>query len=232
MKDKEFKYKQYLKWDKRMEEIFQILKEIPYVKLDKPFQNGWVVSIKLRPDVANRKDVAEILQVISIGYQEEYITKSLEEVKMVRQGKKSYSFFKRKKRENKSLIPPKKRLTEKQFNELSDNLKSYFYLDTFSYAHTKHQLKVYYINIPEYWLELKARQNMITHTRKKGGELEQEYDYLDKKCREYWLLSTGGYGKSYPMSKARTKTRSDIKKFMKGEIDDLYNDRTPLEYEY
>jgi len=232
MKDKELRYKQYLKWNKRMDEISKILKEIPYVKLEKPFQDGWVVSIKLRHDVAKRKEAAEIMKAISIGYNDEYVTKSLEQVKMIRQGKKYYSFFKRKKRENKSLIPPKKRLSEKEYNELDENLKSYFCMDSFSYAYTKYQLKVYYINIPEYWIELKARQNMITHTRNKGGELEQEYDYLDKKCEEYWRLSTGGYGKSYPRSKARTQTKNDIKKFLKGEIEDLYNSKIPLEYEF
>lgn len=40
------------------------------------------------------------------------------------------------------------------------------------------------------------------------------------------------FGKSFPRSKGRTKKRDDIRKFMNGDKDDLFNEKIPKDYEY
>ena len=226
------KYKEFLKMRKRMEDIRKILNKIPLVPLPEPIRKGWVVTIRLRDDIARRKDAAEILQLIDIGYQKEYITQSEKEVKIIRTGKKSYSYTKDKKRVTKDLVPQRKRIDQKTFDTLTEKQKTYFDYDPTDHAFKKYGRKYYSLYIPDFWMTLKVRPNYVTHFRKRGGALEKEYEFLHDKVDLYWLTATGGYRKSYPKGKDRTKTRAEIRKVIKGESDDIAVERVPLEYKY
>jgi len=223
--------KEYLKMEKRYHEIWGEISKLPLITLQEPVQKGWEITQKLRDDIAKRKEASEILEAIKIGYYPTRYTNSEEEVKLIRRGKKEYTKTIDKKRVHISLRLGKRTVLEKEYDALPDKIKKYFYLDTLHEAYTKYGRRYYHIYIPGYYLVLKAKPNMLTHYRSKGGELEKEYDFLRDSLQEYWMKKWG-YHKQFPKSKERAKTRDTIKKFLKGEIDDIAIERTSLEYRY
>jgi len=225
------KYKEYLRMEKELSDLREKLYKLPLIPLPEPYQKGWLITIKLRDDIANRKDANDILKAIEIGYYKERFTNSVDEVKSVRAGKKSYSKIVKKKRITTELVPSFRYINEKKYIELPDNIRKYFYLDVFNESYKKYGHKLYQIKIPYYYITLRVKPNMITHTRQKGGELEERYEFLKHKLEEFWREKYN-YSKTYPRSKQRTETRDDIRKFIKGEVEDIYIKKIPLEYKH
>lgn len=229
----DIEYKEYLAWEKRRDKLYKILQTMPYKKLDKPFQKGWVVTQHLREDVAKRKDASLLNKLIQVGF---YPFKKIikeKEVKIIRSGKKSYTYTNNKQKYHVDLSPDRKTLSEKEYKELPETLQKHFWLDRFSDAYRLWNRKYYNIEyFPEYYTVLKARPNMITHYRDKGGELEQEYEYLQDKIRQYWIEHGDHYWGSHPKHNGRAKTRDTIRKFINGEIDDIYNEKIDKDYDY
>jgi len=225
------KYKEYLRMEKELDDLREKLYKLPLIPLSEPYQKGWLITIKLRDDIANRKDANDILKAIEIGYYKERFTNSIEEVKAVRAGKKSYSKIVKKKRIAIELVPSIKYINEKTYIELPDKIRKYFYLDVFNESYKKYGYKLYQIKIPYYYITLKVKPNMITHTRQKGGELEERYEFLKYKLEGFWREKYN-YSKSYPRTKQRAETRDDIRKFIKGEVEDIYIKKVPLEYKH
>lgn len=225
------KYKEYLKMEDELSKLREQIYKLPLVPLKEPYQRGWMIYIKLREDISNRKDAGDIKNAIEIGYYESKFTNSVEEVKAVRAGKKSYTKIIKKKRFSVELTPSRKMLSEKKYNDLPEKVKKYFVLDIFNDSYKKYGTKLYHTTLPYYYITLKVKPNMITHQRQKGGELEERYAFLEAKLQDFWREKYN-YSKQYPRSKQRTETRDDIKKFIKGEVEDIYIKKAPLEYKY
>lgn len=225
-------YKEYLAMEKRLNVLLLEINKLPLIPLKKPIQKGWIVIQRLREDIAKRKDAPFLNELLRIGYEKNKIISSEKEVKLVRQGKKEYNYTEDKKRKFRNLRPERKLLSEKQYNELSDKIKGYFTLDTLSDAYRLWKRKYYYIYLPDYYTILKAKPNILTHYRNKGGPLEEEYQYLKDKCQQYWVEHSSGYGGSHPKHNGRAKTRDAIRKFINGETDDIYNEKIDEDYDY
>lgn len=223
--------KEYLKMEKRCNEIGQEILKLPLLPLPEPVQKGWEITQRLRDDIERRKDADELKEAIRIGYYPTRYTDKEKEVKLIRGGKKNYTITVKKERVYIDLRLSKRVVLEKEYDALPDKIKKYFYLDTAHEAYTKYGRRYYYIYIPDYYLVLKAKPNILTHYRQKGGELEKEYQFLKDALQEYWMKKWG-YHKQFPKNKDRTKTRAQIRKFLKGEIDDISVEKTPLEYKY
>lgn len=223
--------KEYLKMEKRYNELWDEILKLPLIPLPTPFQKGWEITQKLRDDIERRKDADEIKAAIKIGYYPTRYTEKERDVKLIRSGKKNYVITVKKEKVYVDLRLSKRVVLEKEYDALPDKIKKYFYLDTIHEAYTKYGRRYYCVNIPDYYLVLKAKPNILTHYRQKGGELEKEYQFLRDKLWEYWNKKFA-YSKSYPKNKDRSKTRDKIKKFLKGEIDDISVEKTPLTYDY
>lgn len=223
--------KEYLKMEKRYNEIREEIYKLPLLPLPVPFQKGWEITQKLRDDIERRKDADEIKEAIRIGYYPTKYTEKEKEVKLIRSGKKNYTITLKKEKFYVDLRLAKRTVLEKEYDALPDKIKKYFILDTVHEAYTKYGRRYYHIYIPDYYLVLKAKPNMITHYREKGGELEKECQFLRDSLQEYWMKKWG-YHKQFPKNKDRAKTRDQIKKFLKGEIDDISFEKVPLEYKY
>lgn len=234
LNSEEIKYKEFIKLQNRCNKLWNELRDLPLVKLENPYQRGWVISYDLRSDIKNRKDYPEIKEALDLGWHETY-TNNVKVVRAIRNGDNS-SLIKGK--YNKARLisdyyPIRNKISEKEYL-ISKSLNKYYTLDSTSEAYTKYNRKYYYCSFPSYWLVLKVKPNIITHTRLKGGEIEREYDFLRYKLYgsgDYYNFLTN-YSKSYPSYKDRTKVRSKIRKFINGDIDDIYNDKVPLEYTY
>ena len=223
----DFRRKEYLKLEKRMNEVLKKLMDIPWVPLEKPYKDGWYIFYDLRKDIANRKDAELIRRVISEGYNRSF-TRNEAHVRAVRAGKES---VKGRKGKMVNLCPQKRKLTQKQYDSLDLVVKKYFELDELSERYRKWKIKDYVVTIPSYWIILRIKGRVVTHIQKKGGQLESEYEFLRSQHRSYFDMYTN-YGKSYPAGKGRAQMRNAIQKFRNGDLDDIQIERMPLVYEY
>lgn len=233
LNNEELKYKEYLKLQKRLEEVREKLSKLPNIKLDKPYQNGWLMFYDLRDDIKRRSDYPIIKECLDIGWCESS-TKNINVVRAIRRG--DYKALIKSRFGKMTLVsdflPHRKDIPEDKYLKLNIKANKYFVLNTTSDRYLKYQRKDYYCSFPSYWLMLKVKPYIITHKYLKGGELESEYDCLRQ--RLYWSGEFNSfmtnYGKSYPASKDRTRIRSSIRKFINGDVDDIYNNKIPLEY--
>lgn len=224
-------YKEFIKLEKRYNQLIGEIHKLPLLPLDTPIQKGWIVIQKLRDDFAKHPEAANIQTVLDYGYRKDKIINSEKEVRLIRQGKKEYTITEHKKRRLINLGPDKRPIHVERFEELPYGVQQYLSLDTLSDAYKLYGRKWYYADIPEHWIVLKAKPNIITHYRDKGGPLEQEYEYVKNKLYAYWDTHGKGHHGSYPKSN-RKRIKDNIQKYLKGDIDDIYNDKTGKEYDY
>lgn len=218
----EKRYKEFIKAINRLDEVEEELRNLPLRPLKIPFQRGWEVSIRLRDDIARRSDVDTIYKIIELGYHEGYVTQSLNEVKAIRRGEKSIPYIDwRGRKGNRSLIPTKRHITEKQYEELPESIKKYLDFDRLCEIYKKYGRKTYSVYLPEYWLNLKARPHIVTHQYIKGGELERERDELRSFLEQYWRECGRGYYKEDRWKDDRKKIKINLRKLIKCEIEDV-----------
>lgn len=214
----EKKQKEYIKAQDRLREVEELLRDVPLRPLKEPQQQGWEVTIKLREDIARRQDAPSILKVIELGYHKNYITRSLSDVKAIRKGIKEIPYIDWRGRKGmRSLVPQSKTLNEKQYLALTPDVQKYFYLDTWSEAYTKWGHKSYKFFILDHWIKLKARPNIVTHMRLKGGPLESEREELRTLLQTYWReCGWGGWDRDR-WRDGRSKVKQTLKRIIKGE---------------
>ncbi len=229
----EKEYKAILRMEKRRDEINEILRDAPYYPLDKPVQDGWEVYIELIPEIKRRDNAFDIQQVLDIGFNDGYRISKLEYVKMIRAGITGYSYKDNRGRSHyHDFRPSRAKINDKEYELLTPALKKYFTFDT-SLESDKYYIRtgrrIYRLShdkFPEYWTRLKVRPYFLTHYRSKGGKLEKEEAYLEEKIDEYYRVNRGN-GTSYnswmkaSKNKERTSQRTQIRKFLKGEADDI-----------
>lgn len=223
----DFRRKEYLRLEKRMNEVWTKLRNIPWVPLEKPYKDGWFIFYDLRKDIAARRDAPLIRAIVSAGYHRSF-TRNEAHVRAIRAGRKS---IKGRKGKMVDLSPAHCQLTHQEYNSLEPLFKKYFELNDTSERYRRWGIKEYDLNIPSYWVVLRVKARVVTHIQKKGGQLEKEYEFLRSQYRSYFDMSTN-YGKSYPRGKGRTKMRNSIQKFKNGDLDDIQIERMPLVYEY
>ena len=214
----ERKEKEIRKLKKRVREVDKMIRDQPLKELKEPFQKGWIIFYKLRDDIARRKDADKIWTKLSLAYRESKATKSLKHVKMVRQGIKGYYEIRDGKRVYITLGPDKKYFTEREYQAFDEHVKAWFYYDiTESWYYGS---KKYRVDIPDHWLVMKVRANMMTHVQEIDGDLESEsekiWQRLDVMDRSRWCRRHLD-----PRGKKRTEERIAIQKFMKGITEDV-----------
>lgn len=235
LNSKEIKYKEYLKLLKRLDKLDIELRKLPNIKLNKPYQSGWIILYDLRDDIKRRQDYSDIKKCLDLGWHQSY-TKNVNIVRAIRKGD-TKSFIKSKYGSLyliSDYLPYRRNISEEDYFKLDNKTNKYYILDTTSDNYIKYKRKRWYCDFPNYWLVLKVKPNIITHKRLKGGELQSEYDYIRNKIynsKEFNSFITN-YDKFYPKSKDRVKIRCIIRKFINGDIEDIFNDKIPLKYKY
>lgn len=230
----EKEYKEFLALEKRYNELWQELRKRNWIPLPEPIQKGWEVSFILRDDIKRRKDAPEIQKALDL-VQHSFRTRNLKLVKQVRQHRsfrKILNIYHTKSQPIYVHLPALALLGEASFKNLSPNVACFFEIDPENEKWRAFRGSKYYLSIPHYWLELKVRPYYVTHQLDKGGEMEQEYEYLRDKLRQYWHKYSVNYGSSYPAYKDRTRVRDKIQKFKKGEIEDITIEKIPKEYDW
>lgn len=246
----EKKYKEYLKIQRRLDELYQKRRKAIKTPLKEPYQKGWIISFNLSKQALNRADgliMKAVLDWISV----DYTTNDVSQIRLARKFKswKDFKFqmYTAKNRKGNvfnikyDLGPHLKPITESQYDSIDQSLQKFFYrreeqITNWSGSNTFTKI-LYYSNIPEYYIEVKVSPNMITHTTKIDSEILKEEAFLEAK--RYELEYNGdaagkyrNYGSSYPATKDRTRTRDVTRKFLKGEVEDIPNEKIKREYDY
>lgn len=216
----DIRYKEYIKKENRYYEVQQKLRKLPWTKLKTPYQKGWLIKYDLRPDIKRRKDFESIKQVLELAYYHDQFINDVNTVKAVRKGEK----FITKKGKKIDLRPERYHIRHNEYLDLTEKVQSYFCLDTMHEAYKKWERKYYISTIPDHWLVLKAKPNMITHIQKKGGELESELAELKKKMDIFWMEYAGSY-KRFNIKSPRRMIRDNINKFKNGQAEEIYNEK-------
>lgn len=226
-------YKEYIKLQARKNELWEKLRKLPNVKLAKPYQNGWTIEYDVRADIKRRQDYPIIKEALEKGFNTSY-TKNVKVIRAIR-SKDTKAIIKGKWSDQliSSFYPIMNYISEDQFND-SGIMCKYYYLDTASERYIKYKRKCYYCSFPSYWMVLKVKPNMITHRYIKGGEIEKEYNYLHDRLWHSGEFNNciTNYSKSFPAHKDRSKLKGKIRKFINGDLEDIYNERVSLKYEY
>lgn len=234
LKKQEKLYKQYLAYERRSRELEEELKKFPLIPLEKPIQHGWKVYFDFRDDIKNRNDYPVIKQAFDLVHKEGY-TRNVKYIKRIRADRSWTSFIKESENLKKwrwGVIPQLVPIPQHAYDKLPDNIKKWFILDVYYEKWASFRGHQYRLDIPRFWLILKTRPYIITHRRLKGGPVEKEYEFIRKKLRDLWLVFAVDYSSSYPAYKDRTKVRSAISKFHKGEVEDIFIEKIPREYDW
>ncbi len=226
----EEKYKEYLKLKKRYNKVWDLLKDEPLIKLDKPYQSGWIISYVAADNIRNQYKADEIQELIDKYYSKRY-TKDVKVIQAIRRGDKS---IKRSKKI--SLVSDYLPGCHTSF-EYKDIITKYkdFYYEVNNYYSKKLGKTLYSLNLPKNLIKVKVRPNMITHTQGKNRALESEKFKLFNRlwCSDEFIeFYDHHYQKCYPRYIDRPKYRDKINKFKNGDIEDIYNEKIPLEYKY
>lgn len=230
----DLQYKSYLKKEREYNKLWQEIRKAPY-KTVPAFQYGWLISYDLRDDIKNRKDYPEILEAVRLTFKN-WVTRDVKLVRMIRQLKLWTEI------RNNKLYPThlyswyprglSYSISEEKYKELPPSVAKLFYIakydDYFKLITGKPRYK---INIPYYWIALKAKPNMVNQVKDIDSALQSKHDRLGQELRPLWLKYSRNYGKSFPKSKYRTELRDKIGKFMKNEIEDIHID-VIMDYEY
>lgn len=222
----ELQHKKFLKAQLNLEQVRKELGDLPLQELKEPFQKGWEVTIRLRQDAARRSDADTMLEAIEIGYYKTSYISSLSHLKMLRAGEKGYWVNLGRQKLWRSFSPQTKRLKTKEYEILPERLQKFFCKhDDTSIVYGQIYTNIYYeVCLPEHYICLRARPNIITHFRLKGGPLEKKEAELKKFLDTYWRewFSNGKYGNKH--GRIRSEAKAQIRKVLKGEKEEVYVD--------
>lgn len=224
----DFKFKSFLKMEKRLSVVQQLIYKLPLIELKVPYQSGWYVRYEFKPEISRRKDIEIFKEVLRIGYEPYKLIMSPDDVRRIRRGEQFRVIKKGKSKID--FRPKRKKISEKDYNLLSPQIKKYFELDEFSDMYRIYKRKYYQSILSLNWLVLKLKPRVITHTRRKGGILEKEEQFLRDKLSTYWR-EYFSYRRTYPKEKERVDTRDKIQKFIKGETNDVVLNKYKIGYD-
>lgn len=215
--------RKFIYLEKRRSEILDILSKRTPIPLKEPYQDGWIISWKIKKDIDKRRDYKNILKIFNLCFSYKRKIKKASYISFIRKGYKNINL----KGKYIDFSPGIKRLSEKEFNDLPNELKNFFIKEKNQYF-SGYSYRIYNFN----FVELKVTKNIVTHYFEKGGDLEKELSFITKILYSVENPFFINYGKSFPAHKDRTSIRSQIQKFKKGEIEDIDIQKIPLEYVY
>ncbi|MES2479977.1 MAG: hypothetical protein V4561_12885 [Bacteroidota bacterium] len=185
--------KQLISLHKKRIELQKIKKNLPLVKLENPYQKGWVRTFELRPDIAESKNADFYRALLSKINSRQY---------------SNVKHFKTKRRKHRKKIWIDKPQMLQEFDmwqwsrnaeKFSEKEKLLFYPKEYWCSMSK-TITVKYVFIEAWRFMLKVRPNIITHQRMIDEVLEQEISCIDKHIDAHFLegrINKLVYGNSY-----------------------------------
>jgi len=238
--------KEFLSLCRRRDFLFDKIRKSPLQKLKVPYQSGWDIYVDVRDDIKNRKDYPLIKYLIDNHTKPEH-TDNIRLVRLCRKIK-SWSAIKedlwKEARKNKSLRIPQlfqyKTYNLEFYHSLPEQVKKHFQIrkDVFYLGNNENCRFYTSLDIPDYWIQLRVKPHMVTHERILRPDLISELSEVEFNIQYYrekgWTPKgkNWNYGSSFPASNYRMYTRDQISKFLKGEIEDIYNLSVPRKWDW
>ena len=229
----ERRYKDFILCKDRFWEINNYRRSMPAVPVKEPYQRGWILYLDLRDDIKRRRDYPSIKRAFDLATVEAR-TRDVKLIKKIR-SKKAYLPISREegtRRLGFYEFPQLVKIRKSEYDNLLPSEKKWYDLDSFEEKWASFRGSYYRLNIPLYWIEIKVKPNIITHSYAINPALEKELAELKKKLDVYWKEFGHNYSTSYPAYKDRAIMRDKIQKFKKSEIEDITIEKIPKEYDY
>lgn len=190
----ELTYKKFIKAEKRLNEIYRKMRELPYRELEKPYQDGWILIIVLRDDIL-RSDKGPIIKALIEKFSSKFATRNAKFITQIRQKPNLSDVRKMFYSKYGQFIyyngPHIRDLDKREYNKLSDQQKKYFDLSIHSKWVNRDE---YHMNLPEYYFRVKVKKRIITHVQDIDPLLLQEQDELRKILAPYWRANNYSMG--------------------------------------
>lgn len=243
---KERRYKKYIALMDEWYELKEKERALPWVEVEKPYQDGWTIYIDFREDIKRRQDyqtLQTVLDLVKVMGRTKN-PKIVSSIRNVRKVEKVYALFHSRKnpRDTSTEVgdvfsqrsfyqskygsaPILGRLRTADWEQQSEQVKAWFNKVT--------DLKNWYgfrewyeCTLPRYWLVVKVKPAMVTHIKeidpiikKRMAELDAEMDKLKYKyhVRQYRY---NDYYSIKAHGAHRAQQRNAVAKIVKGEMDD------------
>lgn len=229
----EKEYKEYLKIKKICKELWDEIRSIPYVKMEKPEQHGWFVDIELLPEIMRRDDSEKLNAVLKLFVNSHVLNKnqgnivsSIRKLKTFNKCRKL--FYVNYKDELVYVGPHINSLNEKEFKKVPEELHKYIYKSETQHVSrwggSTYTTVRYHLNLPDYMFQLKVRKRMMTMVKDINPKLESDYTFYsyleDKLGLKYRYYYDRDYRDRRNPDIQRPKVRDSIRKYLHGDIDD------------
>lgn len=243
---RERRYKKYIALMDELNDLNEKERALPWVEVEKPYQDGWTVYIDFRDDIKRRVDYSTLQSVLDlvkvVGRTKN--PKIVGSIRNLRKIEKVYSLFHNRKNPRDSSLefgdvfshrsfyqskhgfaPIIGRLKSEHWEQQSEQVKAWF--NKITDLKNWHGFREWYeCSLPRYWLIVKVKPAMVTHIKeidpvikKRMAELDSEMDKLRYRYGvRYWRYSYDWSEKAHGAHRAQQ--RNAIGKIIKGESDD------------
>jgi hypothetical protein len=203
---------------KQMNELRDKQRNLPWRKLDVPYQEGWKINLVLRDDIA-RSAKAPVINDLLKRYANYEIVKNAKHISQIRRtptlealGK---MFINKRYKMGYGAVRIKP-ILEKEYKQLPDTHKKYFDLCSPFMARFKYYgTPMYECNIPDFYFTIKTNKRMITQVQDIDPILKKQEAELRKILEPYWRTTSHGYGyyHYFENRKERRKEKVNLAKY-------------------
>lgn len=170
--NKDLRLQEYRALDKELDELYEAQDNLGYYPLKKPIRHGWYKYLKLRDDVARRKDAYVFQNIIDVAG----ITiwgRKVEEVDQV--------WVKRNADHRRISLPGIRKLDRKEFQKLIPKAQRYFEGIEISHGSWLSGIIRYHCRVPKHYFEPTYKRAYITHRKIIDSEIESRIDQLENR---------------------------------------------------
>lgn len=245
----ERKYKRFVAVQRELNDIRKAMCELPWTEV-KPYQDGWHIYMDFRDDIKRRADYPPLRRALDL-VSRVGTTRNPKIVRGIRGNRRPEAvyalynpkgYYGRTEHHREGDIfdkpfnhyptgyyrmgypPVLGRLTIANWEKESPDVQRWFYkvTDDTKYWGPK---EWYQAHFPTYWMVVKTRPLIVTHTRDINPELLQREAELEKEQielgRDFWDNYGRTWGKRFGNKALRMTTRAALSKVLKGEIEDF-----------
>lgn len=214
----ELKHKDFIKAEKRLNQVYKLQRALPYKEVANPYQDGWWIIPAVREDFM-RSDKGPIVKDLLEKYGRNHVCKDPKKITEIR---KNPSLYDARRTLHKGMLyfgdtPSIQILSNRQYEALTEQHKKYFgvsHRDLWNRVGNEYQPS-YEINVPSHYLVVKIQKRIITHIKDIDPLLLQEEAELKSILAPYWRNSFYGGNYHYFENKAeRRQSKVNVKKLI------------------
>lgn len=258
----ELRHKAYLKAEKELKQIREQDRKMPWIPVTKPYQDGWFIDLDFKDEVKRRDDYSHLRAVLDLCARRGR-TKDAKLVSALRKCKRLEQAYRLFPRYDQGLYVPKfggenlqwehsyrsyfnassphlVLASQEQYDKLSPTSKKWIHYSKYDSEHSWFRGKrVYRCSIPDYFLRMKVRPAMVTHTKETDPALASREAELEKIVNAYWEHkswhnwhgSRDRWENYFAIRRRRAHDRASIRAIIKGEKDDFEHLRKNINYD-